>query len=131
MDLNERGLSSQRPRYERRQGPDVMSVAVKAMALLAWLMCTAGGLILLSAKPERVSVFDRFTGVRRFEQWDSELMNAGLTLLLLTTVTCALGLFFNLFRMRRKTDGANISLVLLGLVSVAGLVGFWLTRASG
>jgi len=73
------------------------------------------------AKPDHEIRLARFAGGLR-TTWDLELMKYFFYFMIVGLCISAIGLAINTRRHRRKTDEYLISLILLGLVSIVGMV---------
>lgn len=74
------------------------------------------------ARPQFESFFDRFYGLKLRVDWDMEFVSYVVWCSVAGSVFSLLGLIMSLARARRKTDPKRIPLILIGIVSLVGLV---------
>lgn len=105
----------------RRKGPDLWVRSLRYLALAGWLALIAALVVLDRAKPQVETFFERVYDIRLHQQWDMALARYLLWLMVAGLVLSVLGLFINARRNRRRTDQWRLSLILLGLISLAGI----------
>ncbi len=108
----------------RRKGPDLWVRAIQWVAGVAWSLFIAFLLFLGLAKPEGQTFFDKYYNIQRSGRWNTNLLDLCFYLLVGTFLICLAGLIINSRRCRRKTDRYNRSLVVIGLLSLLGIIGF-------
>lgn len=106
----------------RRKGPDPWSRSLRYLALTGWLLLVCAIFILDSAKPEVETFFERVYDIRLHQQWDMDLAQYLLWLMTLGLLLSIVGLVINARRIRRSTDQWRLSLVFLGIISLAGMI---------
>jgi hypothetical protein len=107
---------------ERRKGPDLLFRSLRYLALAGWLLMVVALIVLDRAKPQMVTFFDRFYGIRPRTWWDGKLAGYLPPLLWAGLGLGIIGLIANTLRHRRRNDEWRISLWLLLLVSLTGLL---------
>lgn len=105
----------------RRKGPDLWSRSLRYLALLGWLLLVSAFFILDYAKPKIETFFERVYDIRLHQQWDMDLARYILWLMVLGLLLSVAGLVINAKRNRRRTDQWRLSLIFLGLISLAGM----------
>lgn len=105
----------------RRKGPDLWTRSLRYLALAGWTLLIAAFVILDRAKPQVETFFERVYDIRLHQQWDMELARYLLWLMVLGLLLSIVGLVINARRNRRRTDQWRISLILLGIISIAGI----------
>lgn len=116
------------PRPERRIGPDLWVSVLRWSGIVGWLIMLAVYVLLDRAKPERGT----FVDIMYFEQlgipinadslWDAELVKVVFYLMVLSLCVSIAGLIINTTRRKREDDGFRKYLVILGLISLFGVV---------
>ena len=109
----------------KRKQADWVVNAAAVLSVIAWVFAFLVTLVLDLASPERDNFFTNFLGdgtVRA--EWDTTLLPIGLILLVVSFLCCVAAFMFNMMRMRRKTDKYRKSVIIMGLLSLAGIVFF-------
>lgn len=107
---------------ERRKGPDLLIKFVRWTAIAGWILLIAAILILGQAQPPWEKFFYKVFGVQIRYFWDTGLSKIVFCLLIFLDLLCAGALFANMKRSRRKTDRYNFSVILLAIVTLAGIL---------
>jgi len=111
----------------RRLKPDWVVNAATILSVLSWGIAFAVWLIIDQASPVRTQFFENFTGTAALsQQWNTALLPTALVLLIVSFVICVIAFFFNMARMRRKTDKYRKSIIIIGAVTLVGIVAFLL-----
>lgn len=113
---------------ERRRGPDLWTRALRWIGIGGWLILLAVFAMLDRAKPDRGTFID----LMYFEQmgipvalrpdWNQELVSYIFYLMIVSLCVSLMGLFINYRRHRRKDDGYRAYLVILGAISLGGII---------
>lgn len=110
----------------RRKGPDLWSRSLRYLALTGWLLLVSAFFILDYAKPKVETFFERVYDIRLQQQWDMDLARYILWLMILGLFLSIVGLIINAKRNRRRTDQWRLSLIFLGIISLAGMFLYFL-----
>jgi len=110
----------------RNSGRDPNLHVLRAAGLLGWLCLLAGLLVLAAAKPETQGYFDRVNDIQRRLYWKRDLLHYALNLFIAGFGFSIAGLIFNATRLKRQGDFIYISVILLGIASLAAIVGYLL-----
>ena len=107
---------------ERRKGPDLLIKAIRWLAVLGWFIMLAALVIYAIAKPHTLIFFDREYNIQL-----QTVLNIQLATFLFYLMVCGLlmsigGFYLNIKRSRRKDDEYRISLILLGMISLLGII---------
>jgi len=105
----------------RRNGPDPWTRSLRYLALAGWLFLVSAFFILDYAKPKVETFFERVYDIHLHQQWDMDLARYILWLMFLGLFLSIVGLVINAKRKRRRTDQWRLSLIFLGIISVAGI----------
>lgn len=107
---------------ERRKGPDIVVKAVWWIVGISWLLTVAVFTIADRARPQIETFFDRFFNVKVRDHWDENLLAYAFMIAVINFVVCAAGFILNLLRQRRKEDKISKSIIVLGSISLAGII---------
>ena len=125
MDDRRQTRTDDRPQAaDRRKKTDWVTKAASILSVVAWLIAITMLLCLERAQPQRADFFTYFFGVTINSYWNTSLLRAALVLLLTALGICALAMVFNIMRSRRKTDKYKKSIIILGVITLAGLIAF-------
>ena len=112
----------------RRKQADWVVNAAAALSVVAWAVAFFVFLVLDLAAPERPSFWSNVLGegmVRTY--WHPALLPVGLVLLVFSFLCSIAAFMFNMMRMRRKTDKYRKSVIIMGLITLTGIV-FYVIR---
>jgi len=109
---------------ERRKKADWVVKMATILSVLSWLVATAVIFVLDRASPEKEHMFSRMFGVSVREFWETPLLNVALVLLIISLAICIFAFVFNMLRMRRKTDKYKKSIIIIGVITIIGIVFF-------
>ncbi|HOQ06839.1 MAG TPA: hypothetical protein PK127_04215 [Clostridiales bacterium] len=107
---------------ERRKGPDAVVKAVWWTAGISWLLFITALIFVETARPEVETFFDRQFNISIRDHWDENALLYVFIILVLNFAVCTMGFIFNLARHRRKTDRFNKSILIIGTLSLAGIL---------
>ena len=113
-------------KQERRRGPDLWFKAIRWFAVSGWLLMFVALIIIGVAKPQTETFFDRSFDVDVRAAWNENLLQNIFYIMILGFVISLIGLMINKRRARRKDDELRISLVALGIISIAGIIAYLL-----
>jgi len=120
-------VSRQSPHKERRSpGRDPHLHVLRTAGTLGWICLIAGALVLVAAKPETQGFFDRVNDIQRRLYWKRSLLPYALNCFLAALGFSIAGLAFNASRLKRQGDFIYISVILLGVASLASIIGYFL-----
>lgn len=107
---------------ERRRGPDTVVKAVWWATGISWILIITALIITGEAQPRHENFIDRLYHVTVRSNWDRNLLSYVFYILLINLATCIIGFVLNMLRQRRKTDKISKSIVILGLITLSGIV---------
>lgn len=107
---------------DRRRGPDALVKWVNAAGILIWALVLVILGFAQEAKPQVETVIDKAFNTKLRNTWNYSLINDALYLLIFQLILCVVTIFINSKRHRRKTDKYNPSVIILGIVSIIGIV---------
>ena len=116
---------------ERRKKADWMVKMATILSFVSWAVVIAVWVVLDAASPEKDMKFissiirmhnDVQTHIRTY--WNQTLLSVGFVLLVASLAVCMIAFLFNKLRMRRKTDKYRKSLIVIGAITIIGIVAF-------
>ncbi|RCU50437.1 MULTISPECIES: hypothetical protein [Corallincola] len=107
---------------ERRKGPDIWARMVGWVSLAGWLTFIGVLVLVQYAKPEMNSGLVRYHQIDIRTEWLPRLSDLIFMLLWACCGLSIISMLFNKRRMRRKTDTNLFNLILLGLLSIVGVL---------
>ncbi len=107
---------------EKRKGPDAWLKSIGWLGFIGWLVMVIAMIFIDKAKPPLETIATRFFNVHLRRTWDMELLRYLFYLMYAGLCISCVGLAINARRLSRKTDKIRLNLVLLCLVSVAGIL---------
>ena len=108
---------------DRRGGVDFLARVLAVFNVLAWVVVVLILVVAERAKPQFESFFDRFYNLDVRTSWDLEFVQYLLWITMAGIVAGSLGLILGVVRARRRTDSSRFGLVIMGLLSLAGICG--------
>ena len=116
--------SERRPSTDRRRQADWVVKAATVLSVLSWVVAFMVTLMLDIASPERDNLFSSLMGGAVRGEWDTTVLLGAFIMLVISLVCCIVAFLFNMKRMRRKTDKYRKSEIIMGLISMAGIIFF-------
>ena len=117
---------TKRAYIERRKGPDSVVKAVWWSAGISWLLFIAAIVFTENARPRLSTFFDRQFNVSVRDYWNENALLYAFIILVLNFAVCIIGFIFNMARHKRKTDKISKSILVLGIVTFAGILWYLL-----
>ena len=109
---------------ERRKRKDWMTKAITIFSVFAWIAAFAILSFLDMARPQQGNFLSWLFAAPVRSSWNASMLRIAFAILLAVFLVCVVGFLFNLFRSRRKSDRYNKSLIILGVLSLIGIVIF-------
>ena len=116
---------------DRRKKADWIVRMATILSVLSWAVVIAVWAVLDAASPERdrqfiSSIIRKHFDVQTYVRtgWNRTLLPVGFLLLVASLAVCLVAFFFNKMRMKRKTDKYRKSIIVIGVVTIAGIVAF-------
>ncbi len=106
----------------RRRGPDLWIRSLRYLALAGWGALLCAFFVLVKARPQMETFFDRVYDIQLQQQWNMELARYILWLMILGLTLSLSGLVINGFRLRRRSDEWRFSLIFLGIICLSGIL---------
>lgn len=101
---------------DKRKGPDLILRLISLSSIILWGFIILNFCVILSAKPEFESFFDRLLNLTVRDYWDYRLLHISLVTSLTQFILSVLALFLNTRRLKRKTDRIRASIIIISLV---------------
>ena len=113
----------------RRKQADWVVNAAAALSVIAWVVAFFVVLVLdiASDRPAMPGLQTWLGGGPVHPVWNATLLPVGLVLLVVSFLCSVAAFMFNMMRMRRKTDKYRKSVIIMGLITLAGIV-FYVIR---
>ena len=109
---------------ERRKKVDWVVRMATIMSLISWVVAFGVWVVLYSAQPEKEHMFSRYFHMEVRDYWDTSLLPLAFLLLAASLCICVGAFIFNMQRMRRKTDKYRKSIIIIGAITIIGIVLF-------
>ncbi|NLK73211.1 MAG: hypothetical protein GX285_09360 [Clostridiales bacterium] len=113
--------------YERRKGPDVFNQSVRWISIIGWFIFIFSILLIREAAPQNETFLDRFYNASVRTHWNDALLVCSFVFMLILTILCFYAFICNLKRRRRATDKLSYSIIILGIISIIGIIVFGFT----
>jgi len=111
---------------DRRKGPDILVKTIRWFVLIGWIIMILALIFVYVAKPGMITFFTRHLATDLRTDWDMRLVHFILVLMILGFLISITGFYINLKRSRRKGDEIRVSFILLGMMSVLGIITYFL-----
>lgn len=106
----------------RRMGPDLLIRILRWLGIFGWLVMIVALYIIDMAKPEEENMFTKTANVSVRTTWDPELIHYLFYLLIFGLCISVIGIVINSRRHHRKDDRFRYILIILGAISVFGII---------
>ena len=103
----------------RRIGPDTIMNLISWISILSWVIIGVLFIILAVTNPSGSSTMSAIRGGKVGGNWSTSAIYLLLVFLILLSVA---GIFFNMTRLKRKTDKLRLTMVFSGILSIIGLI---------
>jgi len=109
---------------DSRKKADWVTHMATILSAVSWFFAITVWFVLDRAQPEKEHMFTRYFSVAVRENWDASLLPIALILLIASLVICIAAFIFNMLRQRRKTDKYKKSIIIIGAITLIGIVLF-------
>ena len=113
---------------ERRKKVDWVVRMASILSFVSWFVAFGVWIVLGQAQPEQENMFTRglfnIRAITVRNYWDTRLLPIALGLLIASLCICIIAFLFNMTRMKRKTDKYRKSIIVIGIITIAGIVAF-------
>jgi energy-coupling factor transporter transmembrane protein EcfT len=106
----------------RRHGADSLIHKLNIITYVVWFFSVITLYMIFIARPPEESVFNRWHKARFGNEFDDFLLKYSIVFMIVCFALSVAGLIINKFRHKRKTDHYRLSLIILGLLSLTGIV---------
>ncbi|MBU0730097.1 MAG: hypothetical protein KKE17_03900 [Proteobacteria bacterium] len=107
---------------DRRKGADLWLKTLGWLSVVSWALMFAALVLFGKARPQIQTYIDTKFNVPLRAEWNIELANYLFYLMIVGLFLSLAGIVINLKRHRRRNDEFIISLIMLGIVSLAGII---------
>ncbi len=122
MTVTNTRMQQDRRTGDRRKGPDPLVKALEWLSVFGWLLMFAALFIIDRAKPQSENFLVKATKAEVSNTWNQELTNALFYLMIFGLCISIIGIVINSRRYRRKDDRFRITLIMLGVISIFGII---------
>ena len=109
---------------ERRKKADWVIKMATIMSVVSWAVAFSVWIVLDRASPEKENMFSRYFNVNVRDYWNSSLLPIAFALLVASLCICIIAFVFNMMRMKRKTDKYKKSIIIIGCITILGIILF-------
>ncbi len=120
-------VTNTRMKLDRRKGSDLWVKVLEWLGVFGWLLMFAALFIFDRAKPEDKNFLVKATKVGARTTWNQELTNYLFYLMIFGLCISIIGIAINSRRYRRKDDRFRITLIILGVISIFGIIKYILS----
>jgi hypothetical protein len=99
------------PIYQRR-GPDIVLKMISVLSVVLWGFLIVNFGLVMSAKPELRTFFDRLLHTSVREHWDYSLLELALKISIVQFIFSFFTLYLNSMRLKRKDDTIRLTIVI-------------------
>ncbi len=114
------GIKKGKKNLRHREDPLVSSIPV--LGMLSWFFTLVTVVLFLDARPEQVFNFDIFFNIQTRKFWDANFLRYTIISASLELVFCAISLFINSLRHKRKEDTFHKGLIFNFIISLFALL---------
>ncbi len=115
-------VSNTRMEPERRKGPDFWVKALGWLSGFSWVLMLLGLFIVERAKPQSENLLAKAAKIEVNTNWDQGLIKYLFYLVIFGLCTSIIGIMINSRRYRREEDRFKLTLVVLGMLSIFGII---------
>jgi hypothetical protein len=108
----------------KARNQDFGRISLASLKLAGWLLLIVAGCLLGLAKPETSTIADRIYLTARQREWNTDLLQPIGPILVAGIGCTALGLVVYCLGIRNRKYALPVSLIVTGLISVAGLIAY-------
>ena len=125
MSEGEQNIRKGETRFiDSRKKADWVTHMATILSAVSWVIAAIVWFVLDQAQPEKAHMFTRYFDVAVRESWNYSFIPLVLVLLNVSLLSCVAAFIFNVLRKRRKTDKYKKSVIIIGLITLVGMVVF-------
>ena len=111
----------------RRKQADWVVNGASILSVISWLVAFGAFLVFeFATRRDSAGLLDVYTEATGPRGLQYDLLPYALILLIVAVFMCVVAFIFNAMRMKRKTDKYRKSIIIIGAITVAGLIAFLL-----
>ncbi|MFC2140410.1 hypothetical protein ACFLQ1_01660 [Candidatus Auribacterota bacterium] len=107
---------------DRRKRPDKLLKSLKWFGVGGWSLLIIAMFCLGLAKPRATTFFDKFYDVHKYDSWNTTTLKFMFFFMIFGLFVSIAGLVVNIKRHHRKNDEYKIYLIILGIISLLGII---------
>ncbi len=107
---------------DRRQGPDGLAHIIRYLGLASWAILLLALILVEKARPQVESYLDKTMNIQLQHSWNLQFIRFLFYLMILGLCLSIVGFAINTMRMHRRTDEYRLSLIFLGVISIATII---------
>ncbi len=111
-------------KQERRKGPDLWVKVLGWLGVFGWFLMFMALFIIDRAKPEDENIFTKAAKIEVRTTWNQELTNYLFYLMIFGLCISIIGIVINSRRHHREDDRFRLNLIILGIISIFGIIKF-------
>lgn len=115
-------MSERNDKKERRKGPDIWLRMIQWIGLISWGLMLPLLYLIDRAKPEFETLFDKMFDLQVRSTWNLDVYRWAVMLMFFLLILSGIGLVINKKRNRRREDYYRINLIIIFLLSTAGIL---------
>ncbi len=115
-------VNNTRMKPERRKGPDLWVKALGWLSVFGWFLMFVALFIIDRAKPGHEDMFTKGANIEVRTTWKQELIDYLFYLMIFGLCIGIIGLVVNSTRHHRKDDRFRVTLIILGIISIFGII---------
>ena len=125
MDVDEKARPERASNStDRRKKADWVVKLATILSLVSWVVAFLVWVVLDRASPEKEQLFSRYFDIAVRDYWNTSLLPVAFALLVTSLCICIFAFFLNMLRMKRKTDKYKKSIIIIGVITIVGIVLF-------
>lgn len=109
-------------KQNRRKGPDIWLYMIQLIGMISWALMLPLLYLVDRAKPQFETLFDKMFDLQVRSTWDLDLYKWAVLLMFFLLFISGVGLIINKTRSRRREDYYRINLIIIFLLSAAGIL---------
>lgn len=109
-------------KQDRRKGPDIWLYMIQLIGMISWALMLPLLYLVDRAKPQFETLFDKMFDLQVRSTWDLDLYKWAVLLMFFLLFISGVGLIINKTRSRRREDYYRINLIIIFLLSAAGIL---------
>ncbi len=110
---------------DRRKGPDLWNKILSCLGVFGWFVMFVALFIIDRARPEDENMFTKSANASVRSTWDLELIHYLFYLMIFGLCISVIGIVINSRRHQRVNDRFRYILIILGIISLFGIIKYY------